>query len=516
MINHSNDLKNPLRAGLNIARKPEPINVIILGGSGDLAMRKLIPSLYNLFIENALPDNFNIIGVARRPMSDEDFRKKLRSGVNEFSRLSPVKTEQWEQFEKRLHFFSTNIETDEESYSKLAEFLKSLNTGTNNNVFYLAIPPSTFAKTVRRIANAGLATEYSGGNGFSRIVVEKPFGTDLKTAKALNNTFLEFFNETQVYRIDHYLGKETVQNIMVFRFANGIFEPLWNRNMIDHIQITMSEDIGIGNRGEYFEKSGVIRDIVQNHIMQLVSLIGMEPPASLEAKSIRDEKLKVIRSIRPINAADVHKYAIRGQYSSGFVGGKKVSGYREEANIDPDSKTETFMALKLFLNNWRFGGMPFYIRTGKRLPKRVTEVAIQFKNAPHSLFGQEKIFPMESNFLVLHIQPNEGITVKFNSKIPGQNMRIRPVNMDFSYGSAFGVSSPDAYERLLLDCFLGDSTLFLRADELEASWSLIDPITKGWQNYPELSPVYPYKAGSWGPKEATRLTEQDGRSWRRP
>jgi len=352
MINHSNDLKNPLRAGLNIARKPEPINVIILGGSGDLAMRKLIPSLYNLFIENALPDNFNIIGVARRPMSDEDFRKKLRSGVNEFSRLSPVKTEQWEQFEKRLHFFSTNIETDEESYSKLAEFLKSLNTGTNNNVFYLAIPPSTFAKTVRRIANAGLATEYSGGNGFSRIVVEKPFGTDLKTAKALNNTFLEFFNETQVYRIDHYLGKETVQNIMVFRFANGIFEPLWNRNMIDHIQITMSEDIGIGNRGEYFEKSGVIRDIVQNHIMQLVSLIGMEPPASLEAKSIRDEKLKVIRSIRPINAADVHKYAIRGQYSSGFVGGKKVSGYREEANIDPDSKTETFMALKLFLNNW--------------------------------------------------------------------------------------------------------------------------------------------------------------------
>jgi len=508
------NIENPLHTGLDIAKRPESVTIVIFGGSGDLARRKLVPALYNMFIRNLLPKEFHIVGVARQGVSDKNFRDRLLSGVSEFSRVKPVDKNMWEMFAKNISFFSSNSEEDKSRYSKLAAFLKKFNTG--NKVFYLAIPPNHFSGVIERLAKSGLSLEYTDGGGFSRIVVEKPFGKDLKTAKALNEKFLEFFKESQVYRIDHYLGKETVQNILVFRFGNGIFEPLWNGNMIDHIQITMSESIGIGNRGEYFDNAGIIRDIVQNHIMQLVSLIGMEPPTSFNAKSIRDEKLKVIHSIRPLSVEEARKYSVRGQYEAGLINGEKVIAYKQEEKIKNTSKTETFLALKFFIDNWRFGGIPIYIRTGKRLPKRVTEIAIQFKKAPHTLFGKGNVFRLDANFLILRIQPDEGISLKFNSKVPGQEMRTLPVNMDFSYNSSFGTDSPDAYERLLLDSLIGDSTLFLRADELEASWSLINPILKSWEEYPELSPIYPYKAGSWGPKQATVFMEKDRRFWRRP
>ncbi len=510
---------NPLRVGLSIEKKPEPSIMVIFGGSGDLAYRKLIPSLFNLFMEKRLPEDFYIVGVGRRPVTNEDFREKLFAGVKEFSRIFSGNKADFETFSKRIFFFSTQSEEDSTAYYKLAAFLKNL-PGTasspKNYVFYLAIPPNHFESTIDRLGKSGLSKEYTDGVGFSRVVVEKPFGSSLSTARRLNKKFMEYFYESQVYRIDHYLGKETVQNIMVFRFANGIFEPIWNRNMIDCIQITMSEEIGIGGRGEYFEKSGMIRDIVQNHIMQLISLIAMEPPIGFEGKSIRDEKLKVVRSIRPIMPESVHKSCLRGQYRSGWVGGEAVKCYVEEEKVDRDSSTETFLALKLFVDNWRFKGVPFYIRTGKRLPKRVTEVVIQFKGAPHTLFDQNNLFAMDSNLLVLRIQPDEGISLKFNSKVPNQATQMRPVNMDFSYGSSFGVDSPDAYERLLLDSLLGDSSLFLRADELEASWRVIDPIIEGWELYRELNPVYPYMAGSWGPKESMLFMAKDNRAWRRP
>ncbi|MGO8947176.1 MAG: glucose-6-phosphate dehydrogenase [Ktedonobacterales bacterium] len=508
--------QNPLRVGMRSARSVAPCVMVIFGATGDLTHRKLLPALYNLALEHPLPPQFTVVGVARRPFSNDEFRQQALDSINQFSRRRPVNQAVWETFSKGIYYHQSQFD-DPAGYAGLADLLVKLDLerGTGgNHIFYLATPPSFYTTIADQLAGAKLARQVENGtNSWSRIIVEKPFGHNLESAMALTNELNRAFKEEQIYRIDHYLGKETVQNIMVLRFGNGIFEPIWNRRYVDNVQITVAENIGIENRGDYYEEAGAMRDMVQNHMMQLLTLVAMEPPTNFGANAVRDEKVKVLKAIPPLAEAEIAADTVRGQYGSGMVGGEAAMAYRNEPHVNPKSRTETFVALKLSVENWRWAGVPFYLRTGKRLTKRISEVAIYFKRPPYLLFRDSGADQMQPNVLSLRIQPNEGISLLFEAKVPGQEMQLRSVNMDFLYGSSFGVEPPEAYERLLLDCMLGDSTLFTRIDETEHSWQLVDVIERAWTH--SSAPLPQYEPGTWGPKEADALIERDGRTWRR-
>jgi glucose-6-phosphate 1-dehydrogenase len=505
---------NPLRVGLRRERAAEPTTVVIFGASGDLTQRKLVPALYNLHLDRLLPSSFAVVGVARREMSDAEMRAALRKGIEEHSRR-PLDPDLWQEMEARVSYLTATFE-DRAGYDKLKKHLDEVDRaqGTGGNrLFYLATPPSAYPVILERLGQAGLNRPGPGGR-FARVVVEKPFGHDLASARELNQIANRSFEEKEVFRIDHYLGKETVQNLMVFRFANAIFEPLWNQKYLDHVQITVAESIGVEGRGAYYEEAGTIRDMVQNHMFQLLCLLGMEPPVSLEPDAIRDEKVKVLRALRPIAPERALDETVRAQYAAGSASGKKVPGYLEEPGVAKGSHTETYVALRLFVDNWRWAGVPIYLRAGKRLPKRVTEIALQFKDVPHRLFRAGPDDRLDPNVLAMRIQPDEGTTLKFDSKVPGPNPQIQPVTMEFRYGTSFGQEPPEAYERLLLDAILGDSTLFIRRDEVEASWAFIDAVVEGWRAAGK-DPLPEYEAGSWGPDESDALLARDGRAWRR-
>ncbi|MET0625571.1 MAG: glucose-6-phosphate dehydrogenase [Pyrinomonadaceae bacterium] len=507
-------VENPLRVGMRLGRAAEPCAVVIFGASGDLARRKLIPALYRLVQERVLPAEFAIIGLGRTPMTDDEFREKMKAAVVEFSESKSVDEEVWRSFAAKLQFLPSDIKNPE-CYAELAKRLEQVDAehGTQGNrLFYLSVAPEFYAEAVKQLGDAGLTRQEKG---WARVIIEKPFGTSLESARELNQQILKHLEESQVYRIDHYLGKETVQNLLVFRFANGIFEPMWNRQYIDHVQITNAETVGVEGRGGYYEKSGVVRDMIQNHVFQVLSLVAMEPPSSLSAEDVRDEKIKAMNSAREFTPERVRLECVRGQYGAGSIGGKPVPGYREEKDVAPDSNTETFAAVTMWFDNWRWSGVPFHIRSGKRLAKRVTEIAIQFRAAPHALFGkaQEELAP---NQLVIRIQPDEGITLRVAAKVPGQVTRIRDVNMDFRYGASFGVQLAEAYERLILDCILGDSTLYARKDMTERGWELVMPVLDEWGARKAEAEFPNYEAGSWGPEDSFKLLEQHGRRWRRP
>ncbi|HEV7797285.1 MAG TPA: glucose-6-phosphate dehydrogenase [Pyrinomonadaceae bacterium] len=503
---------NPLRAGMRLEHTAPPCAVVIFGATGDLTRRKLLPALYRLAQQRLIPGEFAILGTARQPLSDEEFRALMKAAVTEFGPDDSLDESEWQSFAKRIFYIAGDL-SDAQLYQelriKLEEIDKEFDT-QGNRIFYLATAPDYFGVIAKQLGEAKLAKPRKGS--WTRIIVEKPFGRDLESARALNKTLAAVFAENQIYRIDHYLGKETVQNLLVFRFANSIFEPLWNRQYIDHIQITNAETLGVEGRGAYYEKAGALRDMIQNHVFQVTSLIAMEPPASLSANGVRDEKFKAMQSVRPLPADAIEQVAVRGQYGPGTVLGDTVPGYRQEPGVDPNSSTETFVALKLHFDNWRWAGVPFYLRSGKRLQKHITEIAIQFKEVPHRLFNDSDA-PLQPNVLVIRIQPNEGISLRFAAKLPGQALRIRSVNMDFRYGSSFGVKPPEAYERLLLDCMLGDSTLYARRDMVERGWEIVTPILEAWK---KPAPDFPnYEAGSWGPRAAFELIERDGREWRK-
>jgi glucose-6-phosphate 1-dehydrogenase len=503
--------ENPLRIGLRIQKAAEPCVIVIFGASGDLTKRKLIPALLSLSRQNLLGAGCAIVGAARSPMTHEEFRKKMRDAIQEFSDEKPDDMD-WKSFSSMLFYNPTDVK-DPASFQRLKELLAQLDrehSTSGNRLFYLATPPSSYSEMVKALGQSEMNRLPDGGK-WVRIIVEKPFGHDAKSARELNRQVHQVFDEDQVYRIDHYLGKETVQNINVLRFANGIFEPLWNRNYIDHVQITAAESIGVENRGSYYEQAGALRDMIQNHMLQLLTLIAMEPPVAIDAISVRDEKVKVIRAMRSLNVQDIKQVAVRSQYGKGIANGKEVPAYREEEEVNPNSQTETFAAIVFHIENWRWANVPFYVRSGKRLPKRVTEVAIQFKHAPLHLFTKDS--PVDPNWLIIRIQPDEGISIKFAAKLPGQMIQIRPVSMDFQYGTSFGKKSPEAYERLLLDAMVGDATLYARADMVELSWDLVMPVLNAWEKDDSI-PNYP--AGAWGPDEAEQLIEKDGRRWRRP
>ncbi len=503
--------QNPLRAGLRLPRTPDACAVVVFGATGDLTARKLMPALYNLARSRMMPTGFSIVGFARRDWSDEQFRTIMKEAVTKYSR-EPIDGELWDSFARRLHYVSSNFD-DIEGYKRLGDRLNKQDTAhgaSGNRLFYLATPPTAYADIARHLGEAGLSRGGDAG-GWARLVVEKPFGRDLESARELDRNIGLVFRERQIFRIDHYLGKETVQNIMVFRFSNGIFEPIWNRRYVDNVQVSVAETVGVEGRGAYYEESGALRDMVQNHLMQVLALIAMEPTASFRGDAVRDEKAKVFLAIKPIR--DIERDTLRAQYASGAILGERVPGYRQEDGVSPTSITETYAALRLEIENWRWAGVPFYLRVGKRLPKRATEVAITFKMAPLQLFRQIGADNATPNLLVLRIQPDEGISLRFGAKVPGTRSDVRPVNMDFRYGTSFGVDAPEAYERLLLDAMLGDSTLFTRWDGVEAAWELLNPVLDAWSN--GASPLQTYEAGSWGPKRADALIEGDGREWHR-
>lgn len=505
-------LVNPLREGLPVARSPQPASIVIFGVTGDLTHRKLMPALYNLARERYIPANLSIVGVARRPKKDQEIRDEFRDTMNKYSRTGEVQPVVWESFASSLSYVQTQFD-DPAGYKRLKERLDSIDRerGTQGNrLFYLATPPELY-KTI--VANLG-AADLCNSSGWTRIIVEKPFGHDLASAETLDDSLHKVYRENQIYRIDHYLGKETVQNVYVLRFANGIFEPIWNRRYIDHVQITVAESIGIEGRGEYYDNAGAIRDIIQNHMLQLIALTAMEPPATFEPNAVRDEKAKVLRAIRPPQPDLIAQTALRAQYVAGVVDGQPVPAYRNEEEVKPDSMTDTYVALKLEIENWRWAGVPFYVRTGKRLPKRATEIAIQFKLPPLLLFGNRDAVNIEPNVLTINVQPDEGVSLRFESKIPGQDNRMRSVDMDFRYGTSFGIPAPEAYERLLLDAMLGDAMLFTRRDEVEAQWQFIQPILDAW-NASSATQIPTYEAGTWGPEEADEFMKRDGRKWRR-
>ena len=503
---------NPLAEGLHDYRIADPAAMVIFGATGDLSGRKLLPAIYNLAKQRSLPAGFAVVGAAMDDISDDAFRKHASDKIHEFSRTQPIDDRVLESFLSSVSYVKVDF-SKQEDFKNLGQKLQELDNNRHipgNRIFYCATPPPTYQTIAQQLQAANL----NAGPGFHRIVVEKPFGSDLKSARELTHTLQQAFPEDSVYRIDHYLGKETVQNILAFRFANSIFEPVWNSNLIDSVQITVAEDIGIEQRGAYYERAGALRDIVQNHGLQLVALTAMEPPLAFEANAVRDEKVKVLHAIRPLEGEDIAKSTVRGQYTKGWVLGEQVVGYRDEKNVAADSQTETFAALRLFIDNWRWAGIPFYIRAGKRLPKRVTEIRIQFKRPPHLTFGREAMQEVDPNAITLRIQPEEGISLKFGAKVPSAGLRIRSVTMDFQYMTSFLVDAPEAYERLLLDCMIGDPTLFTRADEVEAAWKLIDPIEESWRN--GVPPLGSYAAGTWGPPTAAELLQGDGREWHRP
>ncbi len=469
--------------------------LIIFGASGDLTKRKLIPALYELFKQNLLPEKFAVLGASRSPLTDNDFRTK----VEEFL----PKEESVDSFKKML-FYQPVLTNTAKDLIPLKNRLKQISTDLQieeNYIFYLSTPPSLYEVIPKLLSENGLS---KSNKFFRRLIVEKPFGTNLDSAKKLNINLLNYFDEEQIYRIDHYLGKETVQNMLVTRFSNGIFEPLWNRNYIERVEITSAESLGIEGRGGYYEHSGAMRDMLQNHLLQLVGFVAMEPPTIINATAIRNETIKVFQSLRPIPENAVQKYVIRGQYTESKIRNKNVAGYRDEPGVDPLSRTETFVALKFFIDNWRWAGVPFYIRTGKKLPTRVTEVVIHFKSVPHHLFGTVKSSSANNNQLIIRIQPDEGILIKFGMKTPGAGFNVQTVNMDFHYSDLADTTVPAAYERLLLDCMQGDATLYSRGDAVEEAWKFVQPILNAWQNNPKI-PIYGYPAGTWGPEEASNL-----------
>ncbi len=500
----------------NVQRQSEPCTVVIFGASGDLTARKLIPALFHLFLSNLLPKPVRVVGFARRAKTNESWREELWQGMQQFSRTKPVDPAKWQEFAGNLHYCCGDLnETD--AFARLANLIDGFEHATlrQNLLFYLAISPSQFGPVAEQLSNAGLLRKDSLPPFWQRIVVEKPFGHDLQTAVELNQVLTRYAHEGQIFRIDHYLGKETVQNILMFRFSNAIFEQLWSRQTIDHVQITVGEKLGVGERGGYYEEAGALRDMVQNHLLQVLALAAMEPPVNLAAESIRDEKVKLLRSLRPLSPQAVRTQAVRGQYFAGHADGQSCSGYRQEAKVRADSNVETYVALKLFIDNWRWSGVPFYLRTGKRLPLSASEVRVQFRRTPNVLFAAQCGPKLDANALTLRLQPQEGISLRFNGKVPGTSTSVRPVRMNFSYDTEFGAYTPEAYERLLLESMVGDATLFIRRDEVETAWGIVDSIRDAWGREPLTNREF-YAAGTWGPVAADELLAAAGHSWRNP
>jgi glucose-6-phosphate 1-dehydrogenase len=497
--------ENPLLEGLQLRRTPDSCALVIFGASGDLTQKKLFPALYSLAFRRLLPEHFAVVGVARTEESEDEFRERMKEAVQQYGR-DEFRDDVWETLANGMHYITTDF-ADEHGEEELDQMLARIDEERGlggNRVFYLAIPPSVFPTVVK-----ALGTHREKRNGWTRLVVEKPFGHDLESARELTTVIHEYFTEEEVFRIDHYLGKETVQNMLALRFANGIFEPIWNRQFVDHIQITVAESIGIEGRAGYYEQAGAIRDIFQNHLLQLLAITAMEPPIDFTAESVRNEKVKVLRAMHTPGPKSV----VRGQYGRGFVEGEEVRGYREEEGVDPQSMTETYVAAKLYVDSWRWADTPFYVRMGKRLARRETTIAIEFKRAPHPPFEETAEEGLRPNVLLIHIQPDEGVSLAIGAKVPGQGLTIRTVHMDFLYGGAFRTDMPEAYERLILDCMLGDATLFTRTDEVEEQWKLVDAIVGFWKRD---RPSFPnYAAGTWGPAAADELVRRDGRSWRR-
>ncbi|MBA2384413.1 MAG: glucose-6-phosphate dehydrogenase [Actinobacteria bacterium] len=496
--------ENPLLEGLRLRRTPDPCALVVFGASGDLTRRKLFPALYSLAVRGLLPERFGIVGVARTEQTTKEWVVSMKSAVDEHGR-DELRGDAWDEIAGGMRYVATDFADDEGEdavVAALGELDEQRGTG-GNRVYYLAVPPAAFQTIVEKLG------ERRSAEGWRRLIVEKPFGHDRSSAQALNETVLQHFAEEEVFRIDHYLGKETVQNMLALRFANGIFEPIWNRQFIDHVQITVAETIGVGGRAAFYEQAGAIRDIFQNHLLQLVALTAMEPPIDFAADSVRNEKVKVLRSLHTPGPKSV----VRGQYGRGFIEGEEVPGYREEEGVASDSMTETYVAAKLYVDNWRWADTPFYVRAGKRLARRETTIAIQFQRAPHPPFAEIAGDGLKPNVLLIHVQPDEGVSLAIGAKVPGAGMTLRTVHMDFLYGGAFRTGLPEAYERLLLDTLLGDATLFTRADEVDEQWALVDAIVAAWQRD---RPAFPnYEAGTWGPPSADELLKRDGRSWRR-
>jgi glucose-6-phosphate 1-dehydrogenase len=508
---------NPYATVLTPGKRPHAAVLVIFGASGDLTKRKLIPALYNLALAKRLPERFAVVGYARSELSHEAFRDRMRDAVIEFSRTGLKDESAWREFAENLYYVPGAYE-DPSGYRKLKEFVDQFDRGVRAlpvRVLYLAIPPDLYAPVVQQVAAVDLVSKETDGEPRTRVVFEKPFGSDLESARELNRRLHEVLDEKQVYRIDHYLGKETVQNIMVFRFANSVFEPIWNRRYVDHVQITAAETVGVENRGGYYDRAGAVRDMVQNHLLQLLCLTAMEPPVGFSADAVRDEKMKLLRAVRPVSGEEVPQSAVRGQYGRGRINGKEVPAYREEEGVAQASHTETYAAIKFRIDNWRWQGVPFYLRTGKSLAKRVTEIAIQFKPPPLLMFKACAVDEVSPNVLCMRIQPDEGISLTFEVKPPGPEICVSPLGLDFKYEQAFGSGPPEAYETLLEDCIEGDSTLFTRHDWVELAWYLVDPFIKAWaRTKPARLPYYP--AAGWGPEEADEFIQGDGRRWRRP
>ena len=497
--------RNPLREGLRLSRIPDPCALVIFGASGDLTRRKLFPAIYSLAARHLLPERFALVGVARTEETDDEFRARMKEAVRDFGR-DKLEEKVWRRLAASMRYVCTDFADDhgEDAVVDLLDKLDEQRGTGGNRLFYLAVPPSAISTLVEK-----LGARRDEWDGWTRLIVEKPFGTDRASARALNEEIQRYFEEREIYRIDHYLGKETVQNMLALRFANGIFEPIWNRQFVDHVEITVAESIGIEGRAAFYERAGAIRDVFQNHLLQLVALAAMEPPIDFTAESVRNEKVKVLRAMHRPGP----KQVVRGQYGSGSIEGKPVPGYRQEPGVARNSTTDTFVAAKLYIDNWRWADTPFYVRTGKRLAKRETTIAIQFQRAPHPPFAKEAAEGLRPNVLLVHVQPDEGVSLAIGAKVPGQGMTIRTVHMDFLYGGAFRTELPDAYERLILDALLGDMTLFTRADEVDEQWTLVDSIVSGWARG---RPAFPnYAAGAWGPREADQLMRRDGREWRR-
>lgn len=508
----------------------EPCGIVVFGASGDLAHRKIIPALFNLFRRDLLPDQFYFLGFARTSSSDEEFRNKVRAAFKKADAISGEVQRQGQSLPRKIGnrdlekfiarcYYLTGAYDELESYADLGRRLRELDekyTTGKNHIFYMSVPPGLDGEIVTHLGRGGFTCAPDRGKHWARVVLEKPIGRDLKSALALDTKLHQVLTERQIYRIDHYLGKETVQNILMFRFANAVFEPIWNRRYIDHVQITVAESIGVGHRSGYFEHNGLLRDMFQNHMLLMLALVAMEPPVSFDADRVRDEKVKLLRSVKPWPIDELGQYLVRGQYQQGEVDGDKVCGYREEEGVADDSQTETYVAGHVRIDNWRWQGVPFYLRSGKRLPHKVSEIAITFRGVPHSIFSPLPPEHLEPNTLVLNVQPQEGVALTIQAKTPGAHLCMGTLKMDFKYRDVFGGSPPEAYERLLLDCMLGDQTLFIRNDYIEVSWSLLTPILEAWQSGESGTPPAGYAAGSWGPKEADDLIGRGGRQWRKP
>ena len=516
-MDQATNLDDLLICRLNSGTKTvEPCSIIIFGASGDLTARKLIPALYHLYVSKQLPSPFRILGFARREKTNAAWHEELKTAVEQYSRSKQVDPTLWTEFVQQVEYCQGEF-SDPASYTRLEQRLSQLGHPAlrQNLLFYLATAPSQFAEVAEHLHLAGLLNKGEQAGSWQRIVIEKPFGHDLASARQLNEQLSRFASERQIFRIDHYLGKETVQNILMFRFSNSIFEPLWNRQCVDHVQIVVSEKFGVGTRGGYYEEAGAMRDIFQNHLLQVLALATMEPPVTLEGESVRNEKVKLLKSIRPLEGDQVFRQVVRGQYFAGTVDGKHVPGYRQEPKVRPDSSVETYVAMKLLVDNWRWSGVPFFIRSGKSLPLSATEIRVQFRPTPNVLFAAQCGPKLDANAITLRLQPNEGITLRFNGKVPGTSMQVRPVRMHFSYNTEFGAYTPEAYERLLLEAIAGDATLFIRSDEVDLSWSFVDPIRAVWDGKALTNREF-YAAGTWGPVAAEDLIAQTGHQWRDP